>query len=77
MLRSAIFDLDGLLIDSETVAYHVDRDILRYYGYNQSLSTGSMLVEIGAAGNSLDEAVYAARLFAAGFAETVGGVSTT
>ena len=49
--------------------------ILRYYGYNQSLSTGSMLVEIGAAGNSLDEAVYAARLFAAGFAETVGGVS--
>ena len=51
--------------------------ILRYYGYNQSLSTGSMLVEIGAAGNSLDEAVYAARLFAAGFAETVGGVSTT
>ena len=51
--------------------------ILRYYGYNQSLSTGSMLVEIGAAGNSLDEAVYAARLFAAGFAETVGAASTT
>ena len=50
--------------------------ILRYYGYNQSLSTGSMLVEIGAAGNSLDEAVYAARLFAAGFAETVGGVKS-
>lgn len=50
--------------------------ILRYYGYNQSLSTGSMLVEIGAAGNSLDEAIYAARLFAAGFAETVGGVKS-
>ena len=50
---------------------------LRYYCYNLSLSTWSMLVVIGAAGNSLDEAVYAARLFAAGFAETVGGVSTT
>ena len=50
--------------------------ILRYYGYNQSLSTGSMLVEIGAAGNSLDEAIYAARLFAAGFAETVGAAKS-
>ena len=38
MLRSAIFDLDGLLIDSETVAYHVDRDILRYYGYDFTLA---------------------------------------
>ncbi len=38
MLRSAIFDLDGLLIDSETVAYHVDRDILRYYGHDFTLA---------------------------------------
>ena len=45
---------------------------LRLYGYNQSLSTGSLLVEVGAAGNSLDEAIYAARLFARGFAETLG-----
>lgn len=45
---------------------------LRWYGYNQSLSTGSLLVEVGAAGNSLDEAIYAARLFAQGFAETLG-----
>ena len=45
---------------------------LRWYGYNQSLSTGSLLVEVGAAGNSLDEAIYAARLFARGFAETLG-----
>lgn len=51
--------------------------ILRYYGYNQSLSTGSMLVEIGAAGNSLDEAVYAApAVCRPGFAETVGGVKS-
>ena len=38
MLRSAIFDLDGLLIDSETVAYHIDRDILRYYGHDFTLT---------------------------------------
>ena len=39
---------------------------LRNYSYNQSVCPGSMLVEVGAAGNSLDEAIYAARLFAAG-----------
>lgn len=44
---------------------------LRNYSYNQSVCPGSMLVEIGAAGNSLDEAIYAARLFAAGLAETI------
>lgn len=47
--------------------------ILRPYIYNQNLCSGSLLVEIGAAGNSLDEAIYSARLFAAGFAETIGG----
>ena len=44
---------------------------LRNYSYNQSVCPGSMLVEVGAAGNSLDEAIYAARLFAAGLAETI------
>lgn len=39
--------------------------------YNQHLSPGALLVEIGTAGNSLDEALNAARLFAAGFAETI------
>ena len=39
--------------------------------YNQHCTTGSMLVEVGAAGNSLDEALLAARLFAQGFAETI------
>ena len=39
--------------------------------YNQSMSRGSVLVEVGAAGNSLDEAIYAGRLFADGFARTV------
>lgn len=39
--------------------------------YNQQVTTGSLLLEVGTAGNSLDEALAAARLFAAGFAETV------
>lgn len=44
---------------------------MRSYRYNQQLTNGSLLVEIGAAGNSLDEALYSARLFAQGFAETI------
>ena len=43
----------------------------RGYRYNQQLSPGSLLVEIGAAGNSLDEALLAARYFATGFANTI------
>lgn len=39
--------------------------------YNQQVTTGSLLVEVGTAGNSLEEALAAARLFATGFAETV------
>jgi len=39
--------------------------------YNQNFSRGSMLLEVGAAGNSPDEAKYAARLFAHGFAKTI------
>ena len=44
---------------------------VRGYNYNQQLSSGYMLVEVGAAGNSLDEAILGARLFAKGFAETI------
>lgn len=43
----------------------------RGYRYNQHLHPGSLLVEVGAAGNSLDEALLAARYFAAGFANTI------
>lgn len=45
--------------------------VVRSSRYNQQLTTGSLLVEVGTAGNSLAEAVNAARLFAAGFAETL------
>ena len=44
---------------------------LRNSNYNQHLTTGSMLVEIGTAGNSLSEALRAAQLFAVGFAQVV------
>ena len=48
------------------------RPISRVYAnYNQGITPGTLLVEIGAAGNSLDEAIYAGRLFAKGFAETI------
>ena len=39
--------------------------------YNQHCTTGSLLVEVGAAGNSLDEALLSARLLATGLAETL------
>ncbi len=46
---------------------------VRGYRYNQHLTRGAMLVEIGAAGNSMDEALLAARIFANGLAETILG----
>ena len=46
---------------------------LRNSDYNEYFTTGSLLVEIGAAGNSLEEALAAARVFGQGFAEVVTG----
>lgn len=45
--------------------------LLRNSRYNQHATKGSLLVEVGAAGNSLDEALLAAKLFAEGFADTI------
>lgn len=39
--------------------------------YNQHVTTGSLLVEMGAAGNSLDEALLSARLLDQALAETI------
>ena len=44
---------------------------LRNSNYNQHKSPGSMLVEVGAAGNSLEEALNSARIFADGFAKVL------
>ena len=46
---------------------------LRNSDYNEYFTPGSLLVEIGAAGNSLDEALKAVQLFGQGFAEVVTG----
>ncbi|MBQ7713537.1 MAG: stage II sporulation protein P [Oscillospiraceae bacterium] len=47
--------------------------VVRNSRYNQQVTTGSLLLEVGTAGNSLEEALNAARLFAAGFAKTIQG----
>ena len=46
---------------------------VRNSDYNEYFTPGRLLVEVGAAGNTLDEALAAARLFANGFAEVVTG----
>lgn len=45
--------------------------LLRNSRYNQHASSGSLLVEVGAAGNSPQEAETAARLFAQGMVEVI------
>ena len=49
--------------------------LLRNSRYNQNATTGSLLVEVGAAGNSPAEAALAARLFAKQMAEVLEGQS--
>lgn len=39
MTKAVIFDLDGLLIDSEPVFYHIFQEIVGEYGYEFSLET--------------------------------------
>jgi stage II sporulation protein P len=45
--------------------------VLRSSRFNQHLSTGALLVEVGSHGNTLQEAITAARLFAQAAAETL------
>ena len=47
---------------------------LRGGRYNQQLSTGALLLEVGSHGNTLDEALSAARLFARSAAEVLSGL---
>ena len=46
---------------------------LRNSNYNQHLCPGAMLVEVGRAGNSPDEAVYSGRIFATALARVITG----
>jgi len=45
--------------------------VVRNSRYNQQATVGSLLLEVGTAGNSLEEALVSARLFAEGFAKTI------
>ena len=69
-LRLACAVQATLLADYPTLMRPI---IVRNSRYNQQVTTGSLLIEVGTAGNSLAEALTAARLFAQGFAETVKG----
>ena len=69
-LRLACAVQETLLADYPTLLRPI---IVRNSRYNQQVTTGSLLIEVGTAGNSLAEALTAARLFAQGFAETVKG----
>ena len=67
-LRLACAVQETLLADYPTLMRPI---IVRNSRYNQQVTAGSLLIEVGTAGNSLEEALVAARLFAKGFAETV------
>ena len=64
-LKLAVAIAENIQADYPTVMRPIT---LRNSNYNQHRSLGSMLVEVGAAGNSLDEALNSARIFANAFA---------
>ena len=64
-LKMAVAIAEAIKTDHPTVMRPIT---LRNSNYNQHKSLGSMLVEVGAAGNSLDEALCSARIFADAFA---------
>ena len=45
--------------------------------FNQDLSDGALLIEVGAAGNTLEEALVAVNALALGIADLAGGTATT
>lgn len=67
-LRLAVAVQNRLLEDHPTLMRPI---ILRNSRYNQHCAPGCLLVEVGAAGNSLDEALLAAQLFGEAFAEVI------
>ena len=67
-LKLAIAAAEAIKADHPTIMRPIT---LRNSNYNQHKSLGSMLVEVGAAGNSLNEALYSARIFADGFAQVL------
>ena len=71
-LRLAAALQESLLAEHPTLMRPL---LLRNSRYNQHATTGSLLVEVGAAGNSPEEALLAGELFAQTFAETLTAAS--
>lgn len=71
-LKLAVALQDNILQQYPTLMRPI---LLRNSRYNQHATTGSLLVEVGAAGNSPDEAVLAGRLFAQKMVEVLEGRS--
>ena len=71
-LRLAAALQDSLLAEHPTLMRPL---LLRNSRYNQHATTGSLLLEVGAAGNSPEEALLAGELFAQAFAETLTAAS--
>ena len=67
-LKLAVAVSEAITADYPTVMRPIT---LRNSNYNQHKSLGSMLVEVGAAGNSLDESLNSARIFADAFAQVL------
>ncbi|WP_295586913.1 stage II sporulation protein P [uncultured Oscillibacter sp.] len=71
-LKLAVALQNNLLMDHPTLMRPI---LLRNSRYNQHATTGSLLVEVGAAGNSPEEAALAGTLFAQGMVELLEGRS--
>ena len=71
-LRLAVAIQEQALTDYPTLMRPL---LLRNSRYNQHATTGSLLVEVGTAGNAPEEAALAARLFARNLAELLQGAS--
>ena len=70
-LALAIRYQQELISDYVTLARPI---VLRNSRYNQNLSTGSLLVEVGGHGNTLTEALAGARLFAQSVSQVLLGI---
>ena len=63
---------------AETLYPGFTRPILfDYRKYNQHLTTGSLLIEVGSQGNTMEEARYAGELFGKSLVETIRNLANT
>jgi stage II sporulation protein P len=62
--------------DMESMFPGLTRAVLfKYVKYNQDLTTGSILIEVGSHGNTIDQAVYAGELIGKSLAVTLSAIA--